>query len=233
MTHVVVQFHNLAEGKEAEYDRHLQDLSRELGPGLIGLQRYRLSPTQFPMHASAAAQPYSGVTLFEVDDATVMDRRASLAERVRASRDAGLLAGDRTHLFRILRNRIPSPSREPVGDPDHLMIGMASYTPGMRDEWGVWYDEVHGPEWLGAPGVDTFTRGLLADTQLDPEAEQPATGLVMYHLKTHDVPAAITEILARTTGVSSSGVKWSGRSPAVLGIATHWLDPVGPRLGGG
>jgi hypothetical protein len=231
MTHLVVQFHNLAEDKEAEYDRYLQGLPRELRPGLISLQRYRLSQAQFTGRA-LVAQPYRGVTLFEIDDATLL-RQANLAELVRAPRRAGLLAEDRTHLFRILRNRAASSSREPAGDPDHLIIVMATYTPGMRDEWGVWYDEVHAPEWLGSPGVDAYTRGVLADTQLDPEAEQPATGLVLYHLKTHDFAAAITEAFARATGTSSTGIKWSGRSPAAQGSTTHGFDPVGPRLGDG
>jgi hypothetical protein len=228
---LLLQFHNLAEGKEAEYDHHLQGLPRASGPGLIGLQRYRLSPAQMPRPAPAE-QPYHGVSLFEIDDAMPAGRQAALAKQLRMPRSAGLLTVERSHLFDILRDRVPATARAPAAEPDHLMIVMANYTPGMRAEWGAWYDEVHGPEWLGSPGVDAYTRGLLSDAQPDPEAEQPAGGLVIYHLKTHDFQAAIAEALARATGTSTSGIKWSSRSPAVLNSTTYGVDPAGPHLTG-
>jgi len=233
MTHFVVQFHNLAGGKEVEYDRHLQGLPGELGRGLIRLQRYRLSNTQFPASTSAA-QLYRGVTLFEIDDALLSDRRAILAAQLRVPRETGLLEADRTHLFHIVRHQTSNVSRELAGDAEHLMILMANYMPGMRDEWGAWYDEVHGPEGLGVPGVKACTRGLLADAQLDSEAEQPAAGVVIYRFGTGDFPGVVREFVARATGSSSTGIKWASRSPAVgPNRTTHAFDAVGPRLGNG
>ncbi len=228
MTQVLVQFHNLAEGMASAYDRHLQDLARVLAPGLVGLQRYALSAAQFPGSASLT-QPYRGMTLFEIDDAVLLSSQASLAERVRAARASGLLAEDRTHLFNLLRNRVLSASPAPPDDPEHLMIVMANYTTGMRDAWGAWYDDVHGPEWLDLPGVDAYSRGVLADAQIDSEGQQPAGGLVIYGLKTANFDATLAEALARATGRSSTGVRWSNRSPAVLNSTTYGFDPVGAR----
>jgi hypothetical protein len=231
MSSLVVQFHNIADGREADYAAYLATLPGQIGSQLSSLQRYGLSATQFPGQTSAA-QPWSGATLLELAGATSDVDVARLGELIHAAPvQGGLLATERSHLFEVVRDRVPSSSPPPATEPEHIMIVMANYVPGMREAWDAWYDDVHGPEILGAPGVEAYTRGVLADVQLDPDATQPANGLIIQHFRAADFDAAITEFVARAMGTSPSGIHWASRSEAAaLGRTTHGFEPVGPRL---
>jgi len=229
MTHMILHFHNLAEGREAEYDAYLRSIPELIGDSLVLGQRYTLSDVQFQA-PTAASQPYSGLTLFEFEPAGGDTERLAEAIRGGPSR-AGLFASELSQRYDIKTNRMLSHRRPPADAPEHLMIVMANFIPEMEKEWGQWYDSVHGVEILEIEDLDAYSRGVLLKEQIDPAAEQPNNGLILHHYRTHDFAGNVAEFQARGMGTSKSGVHWTGRSPAALfNRTTHGFDAVGPQL---
>jgi hypothetical protein len=67
----------------------------------------------------------------------------------------------------------------------------------VEAEFNQWYDQVHGREVLGIPGVKSFRRFRLAPTQVMPLDASSRQYLALYEVETDDWDAFATEFMSR------------------------------------
>ncbi len=233
--HLLVHYFNIASGREQAYADYFANTLKSI-PELAGAQRFTLASAQLGPTTTGIKQPFQGLGLYDLGrEATSPAVLAKLADVIRTQPMVdGLLSDDRSHLFEMLRDHIPSPTPAFPDQPAHVVIVMANYVHTMRREWSEWYDSKHEPEILGVPGINAFGRGMLAEQQVAPPNAQPANGVVVHYDNTNDLAGLCAEFAARSRHTSPSGVKWStDRSPAATrNRTTHAFTAVTPVLKG-
>jgi hypothetical protein len=198
------------------------------------LQHYGLQPVQLqPLHP----QPYRLASVYEIETEpnnlpAVLDEFSVLARR--AAKAEGLLQRDVAHVFELTRPTLSSPRSYHPAAPLHVAFVMGNCVEGKDDEFDSWYDNIHSVEALETPGFVGMRLGALNPLQADPRDYQAANRMVMFMIRTYDLWATIQEFIARASGTSKSGVKWSPRAAAAGFISprrtTHVFSPYTPRL---
>src|SRR3546814_481175 len=229
--YVIVQQHNVAQGREHEALRWFQEI---LAPavfarGVRSARRMKLLDLQLQPENP---QPHRYLSLFDFDSDRASEAIGAISEFARQKPIAdGLLTDDAAHVYELTRDWVPSPNTPDMLAPEYLLLVMANYVVEMEDEYHDWYDKMHGPEVLDTPGFTGMRRGRLAATQSAPANDYPANAVVLSTARTNDIIGSLDEFKARATGQSATGIHWNFRSPsAALNRTTHVFAPLTPRM---
>jgi len=223
--HLLIQYHNIAEGQESSYGKWLDSIlmPKLRSAGFHKLEWYRLSAIQINPDYS---QPFSYAALYEFSGDPVISAKL-FAEQGRAeAKRAGYILDDRSHLFDYVTDVIPSGQSAEPGSSEYLQLVMGNYVPSMEEEYRRYYDDIHGPEVLGVPGFVSLRRGRLSDIQAEPQNDQPANAIIVERIFSSNVQSVFDEFRARYFGTSPAGIHWQDRSPSAAPSTTHIFTPI-------
>lgn len=210
-----IHFHNVPEGKEAEYaswfdSAHREDLARLRG--FTGADRYEVTPEQI---MPDIPQPWRFVSVYDFDTETPEIDIPALGPLLANVRDRGLIAADtaeRIYSYELFGDWKASPNWEQDKPLSGVSIILGNYVAGRYDEYQEWYENVHSVEVINVPGHVAMKRGVLSDTQVEPRHYCPGDQLVLCAQQSDNLMLTLRDFSARARGVSPSGVAMEPRS---------------------
>lgn len=216
--YVTVHLHNVPEGREAEYAEwfggpHQREL--QILRGFRRADRFEIAEAQV---MPDIAQPWRFMSLYDFDLPDPVIDVPALGPLLADGRDMGLIDDsrhcERIYTYRMYCDWISGPAHRHDEPFSHASIILANVTAGMEEEYHAWYDSVHIPEIINAPGHVAMRRGRYSEVQPEPKRFCPGGELVLCGQQTDDIAFAIRDFGARARGASPSGVAWAPRSKA-------------------
>ncbi len=90
-----------------------------------------------------------------------------------------------------------SNSVEPATASTYFFLVFNNPRPGFEAQYNRWYDEQHAPDVVSIPGFVSAQRFILNDVQLRAVALKKPRYLVLYEIRTNDLPAVLAEVKHR------------------------------------
>jgi hypothetical protein len=197
-TYFFLVFSDPAAGQEAEYNRWYND---EHGPdvtsipGFVSAQRFEYAEQQLREVALKKPKYLIIYKVITADPSAVRDEIVRRAKNGQ-TRMSPTITNVKMYTYREFRPEMMGAGGQPADAKAGALqtfyqIVFGDAVKGMDREFNDWYDKVHEPEMLSAPGFVRAERGIISEVQLGPTDVGLAQSkyLAIFEMRTSDLEA--------------------------------------------
>lgn len=193
-TYCMMVFSNSVAGQEDTYNtwydsQYLPGLVAI--PGFVTAQRFVVSETQLRPRITEPLPKY--LVMYSIVTNNLASVYVELNHRVKTSKIPMSPALDKSSLisftYKAIRPTVYRKDAPRPGSQIYYQLVFTDPVPGKEAEYNEWYDNVHMPYQVAAPGFVSARRYILSDT----DERQKFSYFVLYKIVTDDLAAAFAE----------------------------------------